>query len=66
VRRSFRDRLKNYKRLVDDSRADEVATPSLMQYWAMEERWHYTPPKSRDLIRRMLRRIRHWVRWGIT
>jgi hypothetical protein len=37
-----------------------------MQYWAMEERWHYTPPKSRDLIRRMLRRIRHWVRWGIT
>ena len=26
----------------------------------------YTPPKSVRLIRRMLRRIRHWVRWGVT
>jgi hypothetical protein len=66
VRRSFPDRLKSYKHLVDDSHADEVATPSRMPYWAKEKSWEYTPPKSRDLIRRMLRRIRHWVRWGVT
>jgi hypothetical protein len=63
---TFTKRLSNYLRSVDDAHADEVATPSRMPYWAMEGSWEYTPPKSRDLIRRMLRRIRHWVRWGAT
>jgi hypothetical protein len=63
-RRPFRERLRAYKRDVDDSHAGEVSTPSRMQYWANDQKWEYTPPKSRDLIRRMLRRIRHWVRWG--
>jgi hypothetical protein len=64
IRRSFSERLQNYKRDVDDSLADEVATPSRMIYWARENALEYTPPKSRELIRRMLRRIQHWVRWG--
>jgi hypothetical protein len=64
--RPFRERLSNFVKSVDDSHADEVATPSRMPYWAREKSWEYTPPKSRDLIRRMLRRIRHWVRWGVT
>jgi hypothetical protein len=62
--RPFRERLSNYVQSVDDSHADEVTTPSRMQFWASEKTWEYTPPKSRELIRRMLRRIRHWVRWG--
>jgi hypothetical protein len=65
-RRPFSARLQAYKRDVDDSHADEVVTPSRMPYWARDKAWEYTPPKSRDLIRRMLRRIRHWVRWGAT
>ena len=64
VHRSFDVRLRNFKRIVDDSHAGEVVTPSRMPYWATETFWEYTPPKSVDTIRRMLRRIRHWVRWG--
>lgn len=60
----FEKRLANFKRNVDDTHAGEVATPSRMPFWAAERVWDYTPPKSVDLIRRMLRRIRHWVRWG--
>lgn len=63
--RPFRERLEDFARNVDDSHASEVATPSRMPYWAMRQEWEYTPPKSRELIRRMLRRIRHWVRWGV-
>jgi hypothetical protein len=55
----------NYKRDVDDSHADEVATPSRMPFWSVEKSWEYTPPKNTQLIRRMLRRIQHWVRWGV-
>jgi hypothetical protein len=62
--RPFAQRLTNYVGSIDDSHADEVETPSRMSYWTLEKEWKYTPPKSRDLIRRMLRRIRHWVRWG--
>jgi hypothetical protein len=65
IKRPFGERLSNYVRTVDDSRADEVATPSRMQFWAAERAWDRTPPKSVELIRRMLRRIRHWVRWGV-
>lgn len=65
-RRPFPDRLRNYKLNIDDSHAGEVVTPSSMPYWARDKAWDYTPPKSVDLIRRMLRRIRHWVRWGVT
>jgi hypothetical protein len=64
--RSFKERLKNFTSGVDDSRAGEVATPSQMPFWAVETFWCYTPPKSDALIRRMLRRIRHWVRWGVS
>jgi hypothetical protein len=64
-RRPFRERLSSYVQSVDDSHAAAVATPSRMPFWALEESsWDYTPPKSVQLIRRMLRRIRHWVRWG--
>jgi hypothetical protein len=65
VRRPFPDRLRNFKSMVDDSHAGEVATPSRMPYWAREVAWEYSPPKSVHVIRRMLRRIRHWVRWGV-
>jgi hypothetical protein len=59
----FEERLENFKRNVDDSHAGEVVTPSRMPFWAAERVWDYTPPKSVALIRRMLQRIRHWVRW---
>jgi hypothetical protein len=65
-RRSFTERLDNFTRNVDDSHADEVFTPSRMPFWALERSWEYTAPKSVVLIRRMLRRIRHWVRWGVS
>jgi hypothetical protein len=63
---SFAERLKNFTSNVDKSHADEVATPSRMPFWALERDWERTPPKSLDLIRRMLRRIRHWVRWDVS
>jgi hypothetical protein len=63
--RPFRERLSRYVQSVDDSHAGEVSTPSRMPYWARESSWDYTPPKSIRFIRRMLRRIRHWVRWGV-
>ena len=65
MQRSFAKRLKNFTSGVDKSHVEEVATPSRMPYWATETFWEYTPPKSVDMIRRMLRRIRHWVRWGV-
>jgi hypothetical protein len=60
----FAERLKNYTRCVDDSHAGEVATPSRMPFWTGVSSWERTPPKSVAYIRRMLRRIRFWVRWG--
>ena len=65
TRRPFAERLKNFKRRLDDSHAGEVATPSQMPFWAIDSLWTYTPPKSAAVIRRMLRRIQHWVRWGV-
>ena len=62
----FEERLANFKRNVDDTHAGEVVTPSRMPFWAAERAWGRTPPKSVELIRRMLRRIRHWVRWGVS
>jgi hypothetical protein len=62
----FAERLANFKRNVDDSHAGEVVTPSRMPFWAAERSWDFTPPKSVRLIRRMLRRIRRWVRWGVS
>jgi hypothetical protein len=62
--RPFAERLKRFTSSVDRSRADDVATPSKMPFWAQESTWERTPPKSVEFIRRMLRRIRHWVRWG--
>jgi hypothetical protein len=63
--RPFVERLKDYASSVDDSHADEVATPSRMPFWSLERMWERTPPKSVLAIRRMLRRIQHWVRWGM-
>lgn len=65
-RRAFVERLKDFTLNVDNSHANEVATPSRMPFWALERNWEQTPPKSLDLIRRVLRRIRHWVRWGVS
>ena len=64
--RSFTERMDKFARNVDDSHAGEVYTPSRMPFWALERSWDYTAPKSVVLIRRMLRRIRHWVRWGVS
>lgn len=64
--RSFAKRLKNFTAGIDRSHADEVVTPSQMPYWARDSFWSCTPPKSVEMIRRMLRRIQHWVRWGTT
>jgi hypothetical protein len=58
----FVERLRNFKRSVDDSRAADVATPSRMPFWTSVRFWERTPPKSAAYIRRMLRRIRFWVR----
>ncbi len=65
TKRPFSERLQNFRTAVDASHAAEVVTPSQMPFWASESFWSYTPPKSVDVIRRMLRRIRHWVRWGV-
>jgi len=62
----FAKRLENYKRCVDDSHAGEVTTPSRMPFWTGVRYWERTPPKSAAYIRRMLRRIRFWVRWGVS
>jgi hypothetical protein len=62
----FAERLRNYKRCVDDSHAGEVTTPSRMPFWTGVSSWERTPPKSVAYIRRMLRRIRFWVRWGVS
>jgi hypothetical protein len=66
TRRSFAERLDKFTRNVDDSHAYEVFTPSRMPFWALERSWDYSAPKSVALIRRMLWRIRHWVRWGVS
>jgi hypothetical protein len=66
IRRSFPDRLQNYKQSLEDSHAGEAARSSPMPYWAIDKSWDYTPPKSVLIIRRMLHRIRHWVRWGVS
>jgi hypothetical protein len=62
----FAKRLQRFTFNIDDSHADEVATPSRMPYWAQDDFWTLTPPKSVLFIRRMLRRIRHLVRWGVS
>jgi hypothetical protein len=64
--RAFKERLNTFVHSLDDSHAGEVKTPSQMPYWAAQKTWDMTPPKSIELIRRMLRRIRHWVRWGFS
>ncbi|MEX0642004.1 MAG: hypothetical protein WD468_04850 [Pirellulales bacterium] len=64
--RPFSERLKDFASSADDSHADEVSTPSQMPFWALERDWKRSPPKSVLFMRRMLRRIRHWVRWGVT
>jgi hypothetical protein len=65
TKRPFSERLQNFRTGVDASRTADVVTPSQMPFWASESFWSYTPPKSADVIRRMLRRIQHWVRWGV-
>ena len=59
VPRPFDQRLNNFIGNVDDSHAGEVATPSRMSYWALENSWDVTSPKSVAAIRRILERIRH-------
>jgi hypothetical protein len=64
--RPFAERLKNFTSNIDVSQVSEVATPSRMPFWAYETPWSRKPPKSVQYVRRMLRRIRHWVRWGVS
>lgn len=63
-KRTFRESLEKYSKTVEQSHADEVVTPSRMPFWRREGFWERTPPKSVLAIRRVLRRIRHLVRWG--
>jgi hypothetical protein len=63
--RPFSESLEKYSQTVDQSHADEVVTPSRMPFWRRESFWERTPPKSVLAIRRVLRRIRHLVRWGV-
>jgi hypothetical protein len=64
IHRPFRERLEHFVTTVDDSHVNEVVTPSRMPFWALDRAWEHSPPKSQFMIRRILRRIRHWVRWG--
>jgi hypothetical protein len=64
-KRPFSDRLRDFRARLDDSHAAEVMTPSQMPFWTKEDSWSRTPPKSVEMMRRILRRIRHWVRWGV-
>jgi hypothetical protein len=66
ARRSFSERLRDFKRNVGDSHSGEVFTPSRMPYWSLYDPWEGKPPKTMWYIRRMLRRIRHLVRWGVS
>ena len=61
--RTFAERLKNFTSSVDQSRADEVHTPSKMDFWAADRRWQPSPPKSVEFIRRILRHIHQLVHW---
>jgi hypothetical protein len=60
--RPFPERLTNFARNVDDSRAGEVVTPSQMPFWRLQRDWEGRSPKSGWYIRLMLWRIRRWVR----
>jgi hypothetical protein len=62
--RPFAERLNNFKSIIDHSHADEVRTPSQMPFWARDHRWYRTPPKSLEMMRRILRRIQQLVHRG--
>jgi hypothetical protein len=59
---SFARRLERFTASVDQSHATEVQTPSQMKYWDSGLVWQLTPPKSRELIRRILKHIHRLVR----
>jgi hypothetical protein len=61
--RTFAERLKNFTSAVDKSHAEEVHTPSQMDFWAVDRGWQRSPPKSVELIRRILRHIQQLVHW---
>jgi hypothetical protein len=61
VRRSFHERLQNFQQHIDDSHVGEVHTPSQMPFWAANRPWQRSPPKSVELIRRILRHIQQLV-----
>jgi hypothetical protein len=64
-KRTSRESLEKYSESIEQSHAHEVVTPSRMPFWRRESFWERTPPKSVLAIRRMLRRIRHLVRWNV-
>src|SRR3954469_24466337 len=64
--RVFADRLQNFMTAVDSSRAEEVTLKSRMPFWSKDQSWERTPPTSVLFIRRMLVRIRRWVRLGVS
>jgi hypothetical protein len=61
----FAERLRKYKSHVKTGDGDDVAAPAHMPFWSLEKHWSYTPTKSVLYIRRILRRIRRRVRWGM-
>jgi hypothetical protein len=63
LRRSFQERLHNYQQHVDESLVSEVHTPSQMDFWSADRGWQRSPPKSIELIRRILRHIHRLVHW---
>jgi hypothetical protein len=62
TKRKFFERLQRFKVHLDDSHMSEVGTASKMSYWSLFTPWQGKPPKDAALIRRILLRIRRWVR----
>jgi hypothetical protein len=61
IKRPYEERLRNFAKYVDSSKAEEAAGPSRMPLWFADLDWLRRPPKSVEYIRRVLRRIRRLV-----
>jgi hypothetical protein len=61
AKRSFGDRLHAFAEHVDHSHEAEAAGPSRMALWFAELDWVRRPPKSIELMRRILNRIHRLV-----
>lgn len=59
---TFDRRLTRFSKHVDQTHAAEAAVASQMPLWFRDHQWARTPPKNPGWIRRMLERIKGWVR----